>query len=91
MATYSWPSKESAKLIGKRHDKLDAEVKTNGEAKYTYDINLEKQLIVRALGCPHAHCRVKSVDATAANQVPVFAAAFQPAPPPPPVVTSNDE
>ena len=70
MATYSWPSKQAAQQIGKRHDKLDAEVKSNGEAKFTYDVNLPKQLVVRALGCPHAHCRVKSVDATATNQVP---------------------
>jgi hypothetical protein len=28
---------------------------------------------------------------TAANQVPLFAAAFQPAPPPPPITPANDE
>ncbi len=45
-------------------------VKSTGAAKYTYDINLDNQLIVRALGCPHAHCRVKSVDTSAAEKVP---------------------
>ncbi|MDX1315715.1 MAG: Gfo/Idh/MocA family oxidoreductase, partial [Eudoraea sp.] len=38
--------------------------------KYTYDVNLPKQLIVRALGCPHAHCKVISVDTSAAERVP---------------------
>ncbi len=70
MADYSWPARDEAQLIGKSHDRLDGLVKATGAAKYTYDVNLDNQLIVRALGCPHAHCRVKSVDATAATQVP---------------------
>ncbi|MEO2034618.1 MAG: xanthine dehydrogenase family protein molybdopterin-binding subunit, partial [Planctomycetaceae bacterium] len=54
----------------KRVSRLDGMEKATGRAKYTYDINLPKQLIVRALGCPHAHCRVVSVDVTAAQKVP---------------------
>lgn len=67
---YSWPENHKARLIGKRVSRLDGLEKSTGTAKYTYDINLPKQLIVRALGCPHAHCRVISVDATAAEKVP---------------------
>lgn len=67
---YSWPSAEETSLIGKSHDRLDGIVKSTGMAKYTYDVNLENQLIVRALGCPHAHCRVLSVDTSAAEKVP---------------------
>ncbi|MEO2016890.1 MAG: xanthine dehydrogenase family protein molybdopterin-binding subunit [Fuerstiella sp.] len=67
--TYSWPENHKARLIGKRVSRLDGMEKSTGTAKYTYDINLPKQLIVRALGCPHAHCRVLSVDASAAERV----------------------
>ncbi|MCP4783661.1 MAG: xanthine dehydrogenase family protein molybdopterin-binding subunit [Fuerstiella sp.] len=68
--TYSWPENHKARLIGKRVSRLDGMEKSTGTAKYTYDINLPKQLVVRALGCPHAHCRVISVDTSAAERVP---------------------
>ncbi len=68
--TYSWPENHKSRLIGKRVSRLDGMEKSTGAAKYTYDINLPKQLVVRALGCPHAHCRVISVDASAAEEVP---------------------
>ena len=67
---YKWPESHKARLIGKRITRLDGLDKSSGMAKYTYDINLSKQLIVRALGCPHSHCRVVSVDATEAEKVP---------------------
>jgi xanthine dehydrogenase YagR molybdenum-binding subunit len=66
---YSWPSKEKAQVIGKRHVRLDGMDKSTGAAKYTYDINLKNQLIARALGCPHAHCKIKSIDTAAAKAV----------------------
>jgi xanthine dehydrogenase YagR molybdenum-binding subunit len=68
-ATYRWPSRERAALIGKQHDRIDGMVKSTGTAKFTYDVNLKDQLIVQALGSPHAHCRVKSVDTRAAEKV----------------------
>ena len=67
---YNWPASHEAKLVGKRVERLDGMEKSTGAAKYTYDVNLDKQLIVRALGCPHAHCRVVKVDTTAAEKVP---------------------
>ena len=67
---YKWPENHKARLIGKRVTRLDGLVKSTGTAKYTYDVNLPKQLIVHALGCPHAHCRVLSVDTSAAEKVP---------------------
>lgn len=67
---YSWPEQADTQLIGKRVSRLDGMEKSSGTAKYTYDINLPKQLIVRALGCPHAHCRVTAVDTSAAEKVP---------------------
>lgn len=67
---YSWPENHKTRLIGKRVKRLDGMVKSTGTAKYTYDVNLPKQLIVHALGCPHAHCRVVSIDRSAAEKVP---------------------
>ncbi len=66
---YFWPSREKAQQIGKRHKRLDGLDKSTGAAKYTYDINLKNQLIARALGCPHAHCTIKSIDTDAAKAV----------------------
>ncbi|MCH2203674.1 MAG: molybdopterin-dependent oxidoreductase, partial [Fuerstiella sp.] len=67
---YSWPENHKTRLVGKRVSRIDGIEKSTGTAKYTYDINLPKQLIVRALGCPHAHCRVVSVDTSEAQRVP---------------------
>jgi len=70
MPEYSWPSKKDSRLLGKRHERMDGLAKTTGAAKYTYDVNLPNQLIVRALGSPHAHCKVLSVDTTSAKKTP---------------------
>jgi xanthine dehydrogenase YagR molybdenum-binding subunit len=69
-ATYSWPSRDEAKIIGTRKSRLDGIAKSTGAAKYTYDVNLPNQLIAVALGSPHAHCRIKSIDTAAASQAP---------------------
>ncbi len=52
-------------LIGKPQDRIDGVAKGTGAAKYTYDINPDKMLMARALGCPHAHCKIKSIDTSA--------------------------
>ncbi len=70
MAEYSWPAREKSRVIGKRINRLDGLAKATGAAKYTYDVNLKNQLIARALGCPQAHCRIKSLDRSAAEKVP---------------------
>ncbi len=68
MATYSWPTREKSAIIGKSYDRMDGVQKATGTAKYTYDINLKNQLIAKALGCPHAHCKIKSIDTAAAEK-----------------------
>src|SRR5688500_4380145 len=68
--TYSWPARDKTQAIGKRVKRLDGPEKATGAAKYTYDINLKNQLIARALGCPHAHTKIKSVNVDAAKAVP---------------------
>lgn len=70
MAEYSWPTKEKATAIGKRVKRLDGPEKSTGKAKYTYDVNLPKMLIARGVGCPHAHCKIKSIDIAPALKVP---------------------
>ena len=67
---YSWPLNHKTRLIGKRVSRIDGHEKSTGTAKYTYDINLPQQLIVRALGCPHARCTVAGVDTSEAEKVP---------------------
>ena len=69
-AAYSWPARDKTSQIGRRINRIDGPEKSTGTAKYTYDVNLENQLIARALGCPHAHCKIKSIDTSAAEKTP---------------------
>ena len=70
MVEYYWPTREKSSVIGKPIDRADGLVKATGAAKYTYDVNLKNQLIARALGCPHAHCKIKAIDTKAAAATP---------------------
>lgn len=67
---YSWPAADATSVLGKRVQRLDGVDKATGKAKYTYDIQMPKQLVARALGCPHAHCKIVSIDTTGAEKVP---------------------
>jgi xanthine dehydrogenase YagR molybdenum-binding subunit len=69
MVEYVWPDRADTSLLGKSVDKIDGVAKCTGTAKYSYDINPDKVLLARALGCPHAHCKVKSIDIAAAEKV----------------------
>src|SRR6185295_2423249 len=69
-ARYGWPAKEKTSLLGKKVTRLDGMPKSTGMAKYTYDVNLKNQLIAKGLGCPHAHCKIKSIDIAPARAVP---------------------
>ncbi len=66
---YSWPSRQDASVVGTEQDRVDGVAKSTGAAKFTYDLNLKNQLIAVGLGCPHAHCRIKSIDTAAAEKV----------------------
>jgi xanthine dehydrogenase YagR molybdenum-binding subunit len=74
-ANYSWPARSQAAVIGKRHNRLDGPVKATGGAKYACDIQMEGMLIAKGLGCPHAHCRIRSIDVAPALSVPGVVAA----------------
>lgn len=67
---YSWPEKSKSRLIGKSHKRIDSMEKATGEAKYTYDVNLKDQLIVKCLASPNGHVRIKTLDAAGAQAVP---------------------
>ncbi len=68
MPEYRWPSREDTQVLGKETDRLDGLAKCTGAAKYTYDVSLPRQLMARALGCPHAYCKIKSIDTAAASK-----------------------
>jgi xanthine dehydrogenase YagR molybdenum-binding subunit len=70
VAKYSWPKRGTSALIDTPQDRIDGLQKATGMAKYSYDINPPKMLIARALGCPNAHCKIKSFDSAAAEKVP---------------------
>jgi xanthine dehydrogenase YagR molybdenum-binding subunit len=66
---YTWPDRAHSSVLGGSHDKVDGVAKCTGTAKYSYDVNPDKMLLARALGCPHAHCKIKSIDTSAAEKV----------------------
>ena len=70
MAEYSWPKQGTASVLGKETDRIDGLVKATGAAKYSYDINRKGMLFAKMLGCPHAHCKIKAIDASAAAKLP---------------------
>ncbi|HEV7223630.1 MAG TPA: xanthine dehydrogenase family protein molybdopterin-binding subunit, partial [Pirellulales bacterium] len=70
MAEYSWPKQGTAAVLGKEHDRIDGLEKATGAAKYSYDINRKGMLFAKMLGCPHAHCKIKAIDASGAAKLP---------------------
>ncbi len=77
---YSWPNRDKANVVGKDHTRLDGIEKSTGAAKYTYDVNLDNQLIAVALGCPYGHCQIKAIDVKQAANSPgvVHVKVFEP-------------
>ena len=66
--TYPWP--EKPRLLGTRISRVDGPLKTTGRAKYSYDISRPGMLYGRILRSPHAHARLRSIDASAAEKAP---------------------
>ncbi len=66
--TYPWP--EKGRLLGTRISRIDGPLKVSGRAKYSYDIARPGMLYGRILRSPHAHARIKSIDASAAKSAP---------------------
>ena len=68
--SYDWPAQADRSLIGRRLDRLDGPAKATGKAKYAYDRNPEGLLVGRLVKSPHAHARIKSIDAGGAEKTP---------------------
>ncbi len=60
------PWKEGFRIIGKAHPKSDGIEKATGQAIYADDIALPGMLHAKILRSPHAHARIRSIDATRA-------------------------
>ena len=67
-----WPT--TRRLLGTKVQRLDGPEKSTGRAKYSYDKNIQGMLHARILRCPHAHARIKSIDAAPAEKVNGFKA-----------------
>ena len=65
---YPWP--EKPRLLGTRVSRIDGPLKVTGRAKYSYDIVRPGMIYGRILRSPHAHARLKSIDASAAEKAP---------------------
>lgn len=63
-----WP--ENPRLIGTRVPRLDGMAKASGRAKYPSDERPEGTLFGVMLYSPHAHAKVKSIDASKAEEMP---------------------
>ena len=72
----SWPPVSDRALIGKSIKRLDGPAKTQGSAKYAYDVNRPGMLFGRLLGSPHPHARIRSIDISAAQKLPGVRAAL---------------
>ena len=70
MPDYSWPEASKRSLIGKRISRLDGPDKVSGRAKYTYDVKRPGMLYGKIVRSPHAHCKVVSIDTSAAEKMP---------------------
>ena len=64
----SWPEKPT--LIGKNVHRVDGLAKASGRAKYPSDEHPKGMLFAVMLHSPHAHAKIKSIDASAAEKMP---------------------
>ncbi|ABF39767.1 xanthine dehydrogenase, molybdenum binding subunit apoprotein [Candidatus Koribacter versatilis Ellin345] len=70
MADYQWPDEQHRSLLGKRITRVDGPIKVSGRAKYTYDVRPDGMLWGKILRSPYPHCKVTSIDTSAAEKMP---------------------
>jgi xanthine dehydrogenase YagR molybdenum-binding subunit len=70
MPDYKWPEVDQRTLIGKRITRVDSPFKVSGRAKYTYDTKRPDMLFGKMVRSPYAHCKVVSIDTSAAEKMP---------------------
>jgi putative selenate reductase molybdopterin-binding subunit len=68
------PETTPYKIVGKPEIKVDAIKLVQGKPAFTADIELPGMLHAKVLRSPHAHARIKSIDATTARALPGVAA-----------------
>ena len=69
MPDYQWPDASHRNLIGKRITRVDGPIKVRGRAQYTYDARPEGMLWGKILRSPYAHCKIVSIDTSAAEKM----------------------
>ncbi len=70
MPDYQWPDANHRSLIGKRVTRVDGPIKVRGRAQYTYDVRPDGMLWGKILRSPYAHCKIVSIDTSAAEKMP---------------------
>ncbi len=63
-------SNQEFNVVGSRPIRHDGEEKVTGRARYSADINLPGLLHAKVLRSPHAHARIKGIDASRALALP---------------------
>lgn len=71
----TWP--KDTTVLGSKVHRLDGPAKASGRAKYSYDIHRPGMLFGVLLGSPHAHAILESLDTSAAEKTPGFAALYR--------------
>jgi xanthine dehydrogenase YagR molybdenum-binding subunit len=69
------------KVVGKRIPRIDAREKVMGQTVYTRDMEFSDMLHAVILRCPHAHAKVKSVDASKTQSMKGVRAVLTPSSP----------
>ena len=67
-------AKQGHLFVGKSVAYKFAKEKVTGAAKYTIDVQRPAAYVAKALSCPHAHARIKSIDVSEAEKLPGVAA-----------------
>jgi putative selenate reductase molybdopterin-binding subunit len=65
---------EEMSTVGKGETKVDAVKLVQGKPAYTADIEMRDLLVAKVLRSPHAHARIKHIDASEARALPGVAA-----------------
>jgi CO/xanthine dehydrogenase Mo-binding subunit len=68
----------NTRVVGKRMPRVDAYERVSGTAVYPSDVILPGMLYGAILRCPHAHARVRSVDASRVEALPGVRAVLTP-------------
>ncbi len=68
------PQTETYKTVGKPEKKVDAIKLVLGKPAFTADLDMRGMLYARVLRSPHAHARIKSIDASRARELKGVAA-----------------